>query len=235
MSDSSWQRADVALAFLEERRRAVPYGADQIRIMLDVVRFFRPEPACFLDLGCGDGILSRALLDLMPESRAVLIDLSEPMLARAREAMAPYGERVRIVKADLCEPIYPFAPPGGVDLVVSAYAIHHLPHPRKETLYQEIYTLLSPGGLFVNLEHVASPTEELERLFEERYIDHLTESRGLPREEVARSFRERPDRADNILERVETQVQWLREIGFEHADCYFKWLELAVFGGVKPA
>jgi hypothetical protein len=44
----------------------------------------------------------------------------------------------------------------------------------------------------------------------------------------------RPDKADNILERVEVQVEWLREIGFLHADCYFKWLELAVFGGVKP-
>ena len=44
----------------------------------------------------------------------------------------------------------------------------------------------------------------------------------------------RPDKADNILERVEEQVKWLREIGFDHADCYFKFLELAVFGGVKP-
>jgi tRNA (cmo5U34)-methyltransferase len=29
-------------------------------------------------------------------------------------------------------------------------------------------------------------------------------------------------------------VGWLREIGFQQADCYFKWLELAVFGGQKP-
>ena len=44
----------------------------------------------------------------------------------------------------------------------------------------------------------------------------------------------RPDKADNILEPVEAQVDWLRATGFEHADCYFKWLELAVFGGRKP-
>ncbi len=41
------------------------------------------------------------------------------------------------------------------------------------------------------------------------------------------------DKADNILAPAEEQVGWLREIGFLHADCYFKWLELAVFGGVK--
>ena len=43
-----------------------------------------------------------------------------------------------------------------------------------------------------------------------------------------------PDKADNILETVETQVSWLREVGFEHADCHQKWLQIAVFGGVKP-
>jgi hypothetical protein len=33
---------------------------------------------------------------------------------------------------------------------------------------------------------------------------------------------------------VEAQAGWLREIGFEQADCYLKWWELAVFGGIKP-
>ena len=43
----------------------------------------------------------------------------------------------------------------------------------------------------------------------------------------------RTDKVDNILQRVDIQVNWLREIGYQHADCYFKWFELAVFGGVK--
>ena len=38
---------------------------------------------------------------------------------------------------------------------------------------------------------------------------------------------------DNLLERVDVQLNWLKEIGFNHVDCYFKWMELAVFGGVK--
>lgn len=40
---------------------------------------------------------------------------------------------------------------------------------------------------------------------------------------------------DNRLERVDVQLNWLEEIGFNHVDCYFKWMELAVFGGVKQA
>jgi hypothetical protein len=32
---------------------------------------------------------------------------------------------------------------------------------------------------------------------------------------------------------METQVNWLREIGFTDVDCYWKWLELALMIGVK--
>jgi hypothetical protein len=44
----------------------------------------------------------------------------------------------------------------------------------------------------------------------------------------------RPDKAANILAPVEAQCDWLREIGYEDVDCYFKVLELAVFGGRRP-
>lgn len=38
----------------------------------------------------------------------------------------------------------------------------------------------------------------------------------------------------NKLVDVHTQLEWLREIGFVDVDCHWKWLELALFGGVKP-
>jgi hypothetical protein len=87
----------------------------------------------------------------------------------------------------------------------------------------------------VNVEHVASATPELEALFDGAYIDHLAAVAGRERALVESEYHGRPDKADNILEPVEAQVGWLREIGFEQADCYVKWLELAVFGGVKPS
>ena len=37
----------------------------------------------------------------------------------------------------------------------------------------------------------------------------------------------------NVLLAVETQLNWLREIGFEDVDCYWKWLELSLFGGSR--
>lgn len=86
----------------------------------------------------------------------------------------------------------------------------------------------------MNIEHVASPTPELEAAHDDAYIDHIAAVTGGERAEVAREYHGRPDKADNILDTVEAQVGWLREIGFEQADCFFKWWELAVFGGVRP-
>jgi len=233
MKPTAWQDAEVAREFLEERRGGIPYGADQMRMLLDVAGHFCPQPQRIVDLGCGDGFLARLLLDRYPEARALLLDHSEPMLQRAHAAMAAYAGRCEIRLADLRDPLLPHVPEGSADLVVSGYAIHHLPHERKRSLYEEVFQVLAPGGLFVNVEHVASPTRRIEELFEQRYVDHLAAHRGKPRPQVEREYLERADKADNILESLETQLDWLREIGFSQVDCFFKWLELAVFGGVK--
>jgi ubiquinone/menaquinone biosynthesis C-methylase UbiE len=230
---SSWKDAEVACRFLDERRRAIPLGDEQVAILLRVARRFVPRPRRVVDLGCGDGFLARAVLSEFPTAQALLLDHSEPMLRRAREAMAPFADRCEIRHGDLGEPLPPLVG-GPFDLVVSGYAIHHLPSARKRSLYEKVFGLLAPGGLFVNVEHVASATPELEAVYDEAYIDHITAVSGRDRTVVASEYHGRPDKADNILEPVEAQVGWLREAGFAQADCYFKWLELAVFGGQKP-
>ena len=82
-------------------------------------------------------------------------------------------------------------------------------------------------------EHTASATPKLENLYDEKFVQHLASYNQQSVEDVSKEYYSRPDKQDNILERVDIQVNWLREIGYQHADCYFKWFELAVFGGVK--
>jgi hypothetical protein len=49
-----------------------------------------------------------------------------------------------------------------------------------------------------------------------------------------RAARGRRSASDRLLD-VHTQLEWLRELGFDDVDCYWKWLEMALLIGVKPA
>lgn len=233
MSTTNWQREDVTEHYLKQVRGGIPYGVDQVKIMLQVINYFCPHPKKIMDLGCGNGFLAEILLKSFPDAEAILIDHSQPMIIAAREYMNEYKDRCAIFHDDLAHSITKYAEPGSIDCIVSGFAIHHLPNEQKKMLYEDIYRLLADGGVFINIEHTASATREIEKLYDELFIDHISTYHQRNREEVAEEYRHRPDKEDNILEKVDIQIKWLQDLGFKHVDCYFKWMELAVFGGVK--
>jgi SAM-dependent methyltransferase len=125
------------------------------------------------------------------------------------------------------------------DLIVSGFAIHHQENTRKRALYAEIYGRLSPGGVFLNLEHVASATPAVEAIAGDLFVDYLYAYHQIrhperSRDEVATRYYSRPDKAENKLTPVEVQCDWLRQTGFLDVDCFFRVFELALFGGRKP-
>ncbi len=235
-ADKRWQAAGLAARYVDGVRGAIPLADEQFDVMLRLIEWARPEPANVLDLGCGDGILGRAVLDRFPGASCVFADFSDEMLDLARGKLGAAAARATVVDADYGEvgwvsAVAEFAP---FDVVVSGYSIHHQPDARKRAVYGEVFDLLAPGGLFVNVEHVASPSPRIEGLYEDIFIDslhafHQTRSR----DDVAAEFYNRPDKQANILAPVEDQCAWLRELGYVDVDCYLKIFELAVFGGRK--
>ncbi len=239
--NSVWQTKELAETYLNGVRGAIPAADLQLTVIDKIVRVWCGIPSNILDLGCGDGILGGFLLDIFPYARGVFVDFSEPMLEAAGKKLSGTRETV-IIKADYGEPewvraVAEFKP---FDLIVSGFSIHHQPDERKKTLYAELFELLAAGGVFLNLEHVASRNPAGNRLFDEFFIDHLFafHARSDPettREAVAADFYARPDKKENILAPVDEQCRWLEEIGFSDVDCFFKIFELALFGGRKPA
>jgi ubiquinone/menaquinone biosynthesis C-methylase UbiE len=233
-----WKEREVAAAFLNERSLLIPDRTRQLEVVLRVMHFAPRQPGRVLDLGAGDAILLATVLEAFPQASGVAVDFSTLMLEQARERLARFGQRAAIVEADLQTAVWKDTVPGPFDAVVSGFAIHHLPHERKRELYREIYNMLPEGGVFLNAEHVASPAPRVEEIFNDAMTEHLYERRrargeAVTREQVHKDFLERPDRAANILASVEEQSHWLREIGFRDVDCFWKYYELAIFGGIR--
>jgi SAM-dependent methyltransferase len=238
---SKWQSREIAQTFLEGVRGAIPGATFQLEVLSKIVGMWRPLPSRILDLGCGDGALGRMLLDAHPAAHIVFADFSEPMLEALRKQIAG-NQRAAVIKVDFSTPAWAkgFEAEKPFDVIVSGFAIHHQPDDRKKKLYAEIHELLSEGGVFLNLEHVSSATPAGSLLFDSFFVDHLLRFHSnagttKTRQEIEETYYLRPDKKENILAPVESQCEWLRDIGFLDVDCFFKVFELALFGGRKAS
>lgn len=208
---SEWQSIEHAFTYLA-RADKLPHRTEGEKVLLDQIPAHTNK---VLDLGTGDGRIMALIRLNKPNVEGIALDFSEPMLKQAKKRFEK-DSKVKVIKHDFNSPL-PAKDLGSFDAVVSSLAIHHLTHPRKKQLYTEIFKLLNQGGVFCNFEHVSSPTMNL-------HLKFIAQIGQTPQTE---------DPSNKLLD-VETQLSWLREIGFTDVDCYWKWMEIALLIGFKP-
>jgi SAM-dependent methyltransferase len=206
MAVNLWTKTGHALDYLE-RADSITHRTEGESSLLE---FIPRTTRRILDLGTGDGRLLALVKREHPNTEAVAIDFSPAMIEAAGKRFAG-DSSVTVLPHNLDNPLPGV---GKFDAVISSFAIHHVVHERKRALYSEIHGLLNAGGVFCNLEHVASPTPRLHEEF----------LRGI-------GFTLETEDPSNKLLDVETQLRWLREIGFVDVDCHWKWRELALLAG----
>jgi tRNA (cmo5U34)-methyltransferase len=181
------------------RANNIPYRSDGEQVLLG---FIPMSTRRILDLGTGDGRLIKLLRQKIPNIKCIGMDFSPHMLNILRRLYED-DKSVSIVEHDFGSQLPEI---GFFDAIVSSLAIHHLRDHRKKALYSEIYSMLRPGGIFCNLDHVASSSVILSRHFRKRMGGQKP---------VNRLHEER-------LSSIEEQIGWLKEIGFVDSDCYWK-------------
>ena len=207
------------------RRRLVPCFEQFYGTAVELVARTVPTGARVLDLGAGTGLLSESVAERIRPSSLVLVDGSAEMLAMAQQRLQAWNPETRV------QDLQASLPPGPFDAVVSALAIHHLEDRGKEELFGRILGVLAPGALFVNAEQVQGINPWEQQLFESTHLERAR-ALGSSEEEIAQAVeRMRHDQCST----VGAQLQSLRQLGYERADCFFQWFRFAVYAGWKKS
>lgn len=202
-------------------------------LMLDLVTeaaaATNPAAAAVLDVGCGAGNYTLKLLTRRPGLDATLLDLSRPMLDRARQRVsAATSGRVETVQGDVRDVELGTA---RFDIVLAAMVLHHL---RDETEWRSVfaglYRCLRPGGSLWIADMVAHALPAVRDAARRRYGEYLVALGGAEYRDRVFAYIEQEDTPRPLLD----QVDWLREAGFRPVEILHQNVCFAAFGAIKP-
>ncbi|MDH5589937.1 MAG: class I SAM-dependent methyltransferase [Gemmatimonadota bacterium] len=142
------------------------------------------DPSQILDIGTGNGDMVARYLDGLPAARAEALEASPQMSKVARQRLARFGHRVRIVQDDVRE----FEPDRTADVITSSLVLHNVPPHERVMVLQNVRRWLSPGGVFVWGEFVRKHDARHEAAILE-FRKKFALDAGCPSEVVEENFR----------------------------------------------
>ncbi len=223
MKDVKEQFSNVSKKYDSQREYLIPCFNDFYTACLPLVKSLTHAKKV-LDIGAGTGLFTQFIYDVNPNLHFTLTDLSAEMLDIARERFD--GEtNFEYLELDFSKD----ALPGKYDIIISGLAVHYLEDTEKVKLYKNIYLALNDGGLFINADRVAGKNLLFDSLYTYHWRETISHS-GIDREALIQAF----ERIKlEKLAPLETQLKMLEKAGFSEADCIYKNMNFAVFGGFK--
>ena len=187
-----------------------------------------PHATAVLDIGCGAGNYTLKLLQRLPDLDCTLIDLSQPMLERARERVtAATRGSVTTLQADVRDLELG---EGRFDVVLAAAVLHHLRTDDEwRAVFAAIYRSLRPGGSFWISDLITHTTPAVQEMMWERYGDYLTGLKDTIYRDHVFAYIEQEDTPRPLL----FQIDLLREVGFRDVELLHKNSSFAAFGATR--
>jgi trans-aconitate methyltransferase len=226
-ADSGGWLEDDSLQFIDMGEVMTPARDDLGRALLDLVPADTDDAFTAVEIGCGAGWLSEALLERFPNARVIALDGSPAMVRHTAERLAPFGSRAEVRPARLEERGWLDDLGAPVRCFLSSLTIHHLDGPGKSRLFADLFARLEPGGALCLADlvepasswakrHMADAWTEAVR---QRSLDLTGETRTYDFfvEERWNSY-DFPDPEVDTPSPLVDQLHWLADAGYVNID-----------------
>ena len=217
-SSHSWHDSAHAEEWIAKHEKRVEGPVEEFRVVVALLPFPLEQPARVLELGAGNGGLTRTVLEACPAASVLALDVSPTMIADGRRRLARFGDRLRYVEWDLESPGWPEEARGPFDAVVTSLALHHLGVPERSVAAQHVLACLAPGGGFLNLDNIRPSSESLKVRYQQAHERLGSEPGG----------------GGHSTATLEEEFGILRNAGFVDVDVLWKRFALAIVGGSRP-
>lgn len=198
-------------------------------LITDSIAAMYPEKINVLDIGCGAGNYAVRLLQKVEEADVTLVDLSQPMLDKAKERVGELNKgTVTTIKNDFRSVTLE---EGQYDVIIATAVLHHLRDDQDwEIGFSKLYSLLKPNGSLWIFDLVHQTNDAIQKLiYATRYGAYLTELKDESYRDQVFDYIEREDSPRPLL----YQLELLKKVGFKEVDVLHKNLCFTSFVGFK--
>ncbi len=201
-------------------------------LMLDLISKLAtrvvPHAKNILDIGCGAGNNTIKIVREKTDLNCDLVDLSLPMLERAKERVEQ--ENVGVVRAFQGDFRNIDLPTRHYDLIVAAAVLHHL-RDEQDWFdgFSRIFGLLKPGGALFVSDLFTHQNDIVHTVMWDLYGEYLSNHGG---EEYRQKVFDYIDLEDTPRS-ITFQIELLREVGFKQIDVLHKNSVFGVYMGIK--
>jgi tRNA (cmo5U34)-methyltransferase len=220
---------EVTRVFDDMLARSIPGYLAMRRLVTEVGNRYVQRKTTVVDLGCSRGEALAPFVERHgAQCRFIGVEVSEPMLAAARERFQGYINCgiVDIRKMDLRRE-YPLSQ---ASLTLSVLTLMFVPIEHRQRIARQAYENTAPGGALVLVEKILGCTAEMDALLVERYYAHKAE-RGYSQDDIERKRLS----LEGVL--VPVTARWneelLRDAGFAQVECFWRHLNFAAWVAVR--